>query len=90
MDAARFICTAIAAVAGLVAGVAWVVSTRVGVDNPRQPPVEGATADGAVTVRFGRRYLLLYPTLRRQSAWNSYAAVAASVSAFAQVAALLL
>ena len=83
-------CTYLAALFGAVAGVAWLISTRVGVDNPRQPPVEGVTADGAVTVRFGRRYLLLYPTLRRQSAWNSYAAIAASVSAFAQVAALLL
>ncbi|GJE14263.1 hypothetical protein FOHLNKBM_5336 [Methylobacterium longum] len=88
METARFICTAAAAVAGLIAGVAWLISTRVGTENRRQPPIEGTTADGAVTVRFGKRYLLLYPTLRQQSTWNSYAAIAASVSAFAQVALL--
>jgi hypothetical protein len=82
--------TYVAAIAGLIAGVAWIVSTRVGTESPRQPPVEGPTADGAIAVRFGERYLLLYPTLRQQSAWNGYAALAASVSAFAQVALLFL
>ena len=83
-------CTYLAAGAGLVAGVAWLVSTRVGTESPRQPPIEGGTTDGAITVRIGKKHLLLYPTLRQQSAWNGYAAIAASVSAFAQVALLFL
>lgn len=84
------VCTYLAAIAGLVAGVAWLVSTRVGTESPRQPPVEGGTMDGAITVRIGKRHLLLYPTLRQQSAWNGNAAIAASVSAFAQAISVLL
>jgi hypothetical protein len=62
----------------------------VGEEAHRDPPYEGVLANGIVIVRFGRRYLLLYPTLRKQSTWNGYAAIAASVSAFAQAATLLL
>ncbi|GJE53204.1 hypothetical protein GOFOIKOB_6280 [Methylobacterium tardum] len=83
-------CTYIAAAAGLASGVLWVVASRVGVENPRDPPVEGPTADGAITVRSGRHHLLLSPTLRLQSIWNSRAAIAAAVAAIAQAVSVLL
>ena len=83
-------CTYIAAFAGLISGVLWLASGLVGVRNRRDPPVEGPTTDGAITVRFGRRHLLLSPTLRLQSTVNGYAALAASVAAFAQTASVLL
>ena len=80
----------VAAFAGLISGALWLVASRIGVENPRDPPVEGPTTDGAITVRFGKRYLLLSPTLRLQSTWNSRAAAAAAVAAFAQAASLFL
>lgn len=83
-------CSYVAAFAGLTSGLLWLASGWVGVKNRRDPPVEGPTADGAITVRVGKRHLLLAPTLRLQSTVNGYAAIAASVAAFAQVALLYL
>jgi hypothetical protein len=86
----REACTYIAAFAGLISGALWLTSGWVGVRNRRDPPVAGPTADGAITVRFGRRHPLLAPTLRLQSTVNGYAALAASVAAFAQLMLLYL